>query len=42
MWATDASSFRVVSWSYYYLVTGMDDHSRFIPSTSSGQAWPTG
>ena len=42
MWATDASYFRVVGWGYYYLVTGMDDYSRFIPSTSSGQAWPTG
>ena len=42
MWATDASYFRVVGWGYYHLVTGMDDYSRFIPSTSSGQAWPTG
>ena len=42
MWATDASYFRVVGWGYYYLVTVMDDYSRFIPSTSSGQAWPTG
>ena len=38
MWATDASYFRVVGWGYYYLVTVMDDYSRFIPSTSSGQA----
>ena len=30
MWATDASSFRVVGWGYYYLVTVMDDYSRFI------------
>ena len=30
MWATDASYFRVVGWGYYYLVTVMDDHSRFI------------
>ncbi len=30
MWATDASYFRVVGWSYYYLVTVMDDFSRFI------------
>ena len=30
MWATDASYFRVVGWSYYYLVTVMDDYSRFI------------
>jgi len=30
MWATDASCFRVVGWGYYYLVTVMDDYSRFI------------
>ncbi len=30
MWASDASYFRVVSWGYYYLVTVMDDYSRFI------------
>ena len=30
MWATDASSFRVVGWGYYYMVTVMDDYSRFI------------
>ena len=30
MWATDASYFRVVGWGYYYLVTTMDDYSRFI------------
>jgi len=30
MWATDASYFRVVRWGYYYLVTVMDDYSRFI------------
>lgn len=30
LWATDASYFRVVSWGYYYLVTVMDDFSRFI------------
>jgi putative transposase len=30
LWATDASYFRVVGWGYYYLVTVMDDHSRFI------------
>ena len=30
MWATDASYFRVVGWGYYYLVTVMDDYSRFI------------
>jgi transposase len=32
MWATDACYFRVVGWGYYYLVTVMDDHSRFIPA----------
>ena len=30
MWATDASYFWVVGWGYYYLVTVMDDYSRFI------------
>ncbi len=30
MWATDASYFRVSGWGYYYLVTLMDDYSRFI------------
>jgi putative transposase len=30
MWATDASYFRVICWGYYYLVTVMDDYSRFI------------
>jgi putative transposase len=30
MWATDASYFRVIDWGYYYLVTVMDDYSRFI------------
>ena len=30
LWATDASYFRVVGWGYYYLVTAMDDYSRFI------------
>ena len=29
MWATDASYFRVVGWGYY-MVTVMDDYSRFI------------
>jgi transposase InsO family protein len=32
MWATDASYFRVAGWGYYYLVTVMDDYSRFIPA----------
>jgi transposase InsO family protein len=30
MWATDASYFKVIGWGYYYLVTVMDDYSRFI------------
>jgi len=30
MWATDASYFKVVGWGYYYLVTVMDDYSRYI------------
>ena len=30
MWATDASYFRVPGWGYYYMVTVMDDFSRFI------------
>jgi transposase InsO family protein len=30
MWATDASYFRVIGWGYYYLVTVLDDYSRFI------------
>ena len=30
LWATDASYFRIVGWGYYYLVTVMDDYSRFI------------
>ena len=30
MWATDASYSRVVGWGYYYLITVMDDYSRFI------------
>ena len=30
MWATDASYFRVIGWGYYYMVTVMDDFSRFI------------
>jgi hypothetical protein len=30
LWATDASYFRVAGWGYYYLVTVMDDYSRFI------------
>jgi len=30
MWATDCSYLRVVSWGYYYLITVMDDYSRYI------------
>ena len=30
MWATDASYFRMIGWGFYYLVTVMDDYSRFI------------
>jgi putative transposase len=30
MWATDASYVRVTGWGYYYLVTVMDDYTRFI------------
>jgi len=30
MWATDASYFKVIGWGYYYLVTVMDDYSRFV------------
>jgi len=30
MWATDCSYLRVVGWGYYYLVTVMDDFSRYI------------
>jgi transposase InsO family protein len=30
MWATDASYFKVAGWGYYYLITVMDDYSRFI------------
>ena len=30
MWATDCNYLRVVDWGYYYLVTVMDDYSRYI------------
>ncbi len=30
IWGTDAFYFRVVGWGFYYLVTVMDDYSRFI------------
>ena len=40
MWATDTSYFRVIGWGFYYMVTVMDDFSRFIPSTGSVQDFP--
>ncbi len=30
LWATDASYFKVAGWGYYYLVTVMDDYTRYI------------
>jgi len=30
MWATDCSYLKVVGWGYYYLVTVIDDYSRYI------------
>lgn len=30
MWATDGAYFKVMGWGYYYLVTVLDDFSRFI------------
>ncbi len=30
MWATDCCYLRVIGWGYYYLITVMDDFSRFI------------
>jgi putative transposase len=30
MWSTDCSYFMVPGWGYYYLVTVMDDYSRFV------------
>jgi putative transposase len=30
MWATDCSYLKVIDWGWYYLVTVMDDYSRFI------------
>jgi len=32
MWATDASYFRVIGWGFYYMVTVIDDFSRFVLS----------
>ena len=30
MWATDASSFKVIGWGYYSMVTVMEVYARFI------------
>jgi transposase InsO family protein len=30
LWATDCAHLKVVDWGWYYLVTVMDDYSRFI------------
>jgi len=30
LWATDCSHIKVINWGWYYLVTVMDDYSRFI------------
>jgi transposase InsO family protein len=30
MWSTDCSYFKIPGWGYYYLVSVMDDYSRFI------------
>lgn len=30
MWATDGAYLKVLGWGYYYLVTVLDDYSRFI------------
>ena len=30
MWATDCCYLRVIGWGYYYLITVMDDFSRYI------------
>ena len=30
MWATDCSYLRVVGWGFYYLITVMDDFSRYV------------
>jgi len=30
LWATDWSHIKVIDWGWYYLVTVMDDYSRFI------------
>jgi putative transposase len=30
LWATDCAQLQVIDWGWYYLVTVMDDFSRFI------------
>ena len=30
LWATDCSHIKIIDWGWYYLVTVMDDYSRFI------------
>jgi putative transposase len=30
MWSTDCSYLKVIGWGYYYLITVMDDYSRYI------------
>ncbi len=30
LWATDCAHIKVIDWGWYYLVTVMDDYSRFI------------
>jgi len=30
LWATDCAHIRVIGWGWYYLITVMDDYSRFI------------
>jgi len=30
MWATDCIYLKVIGWGYYYLITVMDDYSRYI------------
>ena len=32
LWATDCAHLKVIGWGYYYLVTVMDDYSRYILS----------